>query len=372
MCGSESERGAGGRIDFKTTASSQSLTNISVDSGLASDKSRPPSSNAGSLSNLEEIGEEGRPASVSGCSADVMRFERRPSIRVGKTTEQVLLRSARQTVMAVGSDDNVAVVQETNLDDVELNELSRPFEDILASKDISTGNDDASSVSASLREDVKEIQERRASPLRFSSSHSRRRASPVRIPTVFARADKEANKYRELAQAALRASPKPNIKRPALPITSDNVALMTSRARLELRTPSHEVSSKESPEFNDPSAGSTPSRLLHKLKYSSVEISCTDDVTTAAASDHNCSENIENLLATPKIKQGLLLPPTGRAGKIGKLQTMASSNGDVMHRVSSSCKTPIKPLKRLQGFSPSAKACRSPLTPGRKNTNKTS
>ena len=54
----------------------------------------------------------------------------------------------------------------------------------------------------------RELADKRASPLRFTNSVTRNRGcSPVRIPTIFAKADSEAQKYKQLVTKSLLKSP---------------------------------------------------------------------------------------------------------------------------------------------------------------------
>jgi hypothetical protein len=151
-----------------------------------------------------------------------------------------------------------------------------------------------------------EIAERRASPLRFPNSVSRRRAgvSPVRIPTIFAKADKEASKYREMAKVAIRMSP--GVKKPFLPLSTNLVnapSVLEVKSRLDT-----------SNRHDSSTAGHTPSRLF------------TDNSLQEAA-ENDTSKTKFPEPSTPQIKAGLL--PSRILG--------------------STSKTPAKSLKRLQG-----------------------
>ena len=71
---------------------------------------------------------------------------------------------------------------------------------------------DAAVVSSSVKEINskldRELADKRASPLRFTNSVTRNRGcSPVRIPTIFAKADSEAQKYKQLVTKSLLKSP---------------------------------------------------------------------------------------------------------------------------------------------------------------------
>ena len=238
-------------------------------------------------------------------------------ISVSKNTRQMLYRAGVVPTSASNT-------EQWSHDQAEHASSSQQEHDNAPAGPVSATNDDDV-------EAVKEIAERRISPYRFHKSHMRRRRSPVQIPPIFAKADREARMH---VRTALGVSP--NVARPSLPISSDNVSKMQARARLDM--------ADESPEFNDPSAGNTPLRLPHKLKYNTVDIQADRDPAV---------ENIENQpLATPRIKPGLL--PSG------KMQLKRMQQHYDVTDTRSSCRTPVKPTKRLQGASPSGNLYRSP------------
>lgn len=172
----------------------------------------------------------------------------------------------------------------------------------------------------------KEIAERKASPLRFPMSVSRKRAgvSPVRIPSIFAKADKEyrnrtaicsspsSNRYQHRIETALKMSP--GIKKPFLPLSTKLVKAESVE----------EVKSRL-----DSNAGHTPSRLIRDSSLHSCEI---------ADSNSNSSNGGMEVQtpSTPKIKSNLLPARTGLSVK----ESLSST------------RSPLKPIKRLQGMTP--------------------
>ena len=124
----------------------------------------------------------------------------------------------------------------------------------------------------------KELAEKRASPLRFTNSVTRNRGvSPVRIPTIFAKADCEAQKYKQLVTKSLLKSPaKPaasngsnasaitsNRSKPILPISTNlvrNDSVETAKKRLNIGPTAEERLAARLEEGDGSSAGHTPVR----------------------------------------------------------------------------------------------------------------
>ena len=189
----------------------------------------------------------------------------------------------------------------------------------------------------------KELAEKKASPLRFPNAVSRRMGgSPIRIPTIFAKADAEAEKYRELAKSCVRPpSPKPG-RRPNLPISTNllrSQAVEDAKQKLIMSdTPVHSTtdSRSASPADTQNTEGGSPTKPTLK-----------DTTNTDSATD---------IVATPRIKP-LLLSKTLQsrtAGKVSALPTLSRQGPTGVRR----CRSPVKPVKRLKG-SP-----RSPRSPG--------
>ena len=187
-----------------------------------------------------------------------------------------------------------------------------------------------------LKESMEEINERHENPLRFTNSQSRRRGvSPIRIPTIFAKADQEAQKFRNLAKTAVCSSPK---RKPNLPIGTGLVnAVSVQNARTK-----HMSGSKQSPSEFDSSKQSTPpsdnicASAGHTPMYPlGVNISLKVKDT----------ENIENKVAvsTPKIKPMLMTSDVTKR----LLAVVPPSNNETPVR--RTARSPIKPVKRLQG-----------------------
>ena len=226
-------------------------------------------------------------------------LQRRPSIRshsgenklrISKNTHQLLARAGK---MAPENE----VVTEDRLESLSGETIAEKCED---------GDSETSMEvdSQSVEDAVEEICARKASPLRFPNSVSRRRGSPVRVPTVFAKGDREASRYKELAKNALRMSPRP--KKPFLPLSTNLVnAASVLQAKSQM----------------DTNAGHTPCRLLTDT---SLQV---QDSTPRSAKSH-----------TPIIKGGLFshrhLDQFRDRGAVGTQPTGVRS--------------PVKPIKRLQ------------------------
>ena len=160
-----------------------------------------------------------------------------------------------------------------------------------------------------------ELKARHESPLRFPQSNMRtqRGVSPLKIPSIFAKADEEAAKYREMGRKARRDSPQ---RKPILPIGTGLVnAGSVQNARIRLN-------GNEGPSAETSSAGHTPKNLGSK---SALTI----------------KENGEP--ATPKIKPMLLSTDVTKR----VLAVVPPNSTDTPIRKLS--RSPMKPVKRLQG-----------------------
>ena len=190
---------------------------------------------------------------------------------------------------------------------------------------------------------VKEIRERHESPLRFPQSQMRRQrgVSPIRIPTIFAKADQEQyQKYREMGRAAIRHSP----RKPSLPIGTDLVnAVSVQNARSRL---TNEDSVLEPPSSN---AGHTPKRLGPK---SALSVKDAENATQDVAP------------TTPKIKPVLM-----KADVTKRVLAIVPPNPSEQTPARKHARSPIKPVKRLQGSPKSPNPRRNSKSP-RKVLNK--
>jgi len=176
-----------------------------------------------------------------------------------------------------------------------------------------------------------ELMDKHKSPLRFSNSVSRRRGvSPVRIPSIFAKADAEAERYDGM-RIVRPPSPKPGAPisrgRPLLPISTSLVrshVVEDARQKLSL----------------------CPSSQLDKID---------DNTCSTKNKDHPITDNVNKPLAepsTPRIKPLLLTQKLG--SQLNKPRAMTGS--DTTRRT----RSPVKPVKRLQG---STRSPRSPVSP---------
>ena len=247
----------------------------------------------------------------------------------------------------------------------------------------------------------RELADKRASPLRFTNSVTRNRGcSPVRIPTIFAKADSEAKKYKQLVTKSLLKSPaKPptgsttgvgsHKAKPILPISTNLVrSNSVESAKLRLNAEQRLMASS-----GDTQAGHTPvkppnTHLGHlqainineslletieqcctptseKLKRatsldSSVSLALRDSTNTEAAVPH-----------TPQIKSTLFNGQDVTSRLLAK--GLCTPKGAI-ETPGRKYRSPVKPVKRLQGSprSPRASAkVKSPLkfnmSPGKKS-----
>ena len=203
----------------------------SVDSGLDCDMD-VDEENGGKTGHVEDAG------SVSAFSRNVARTQ---SFRASKEgAEPVLLRKCESmrgprrttlTAMPVSAEmhhmlSRVGVVAEQNKAKsrapfVAMQQQEEQTEPGEGNEDTKAENvvresvlnlQDAALVSSSVKEINskldRELADKRASPLRFTNSVTRNRGcSPVRIPTIFAKADSEAQKYKQLVTKSLLKSP---------------------------------------------------------------------------------------------------------------------------------------------------------------------
>ncbi len=251
----------------------------------------------------------------------------------------------------------------------------------------------------------RELAARRASPLRFPNSVSRRvGVSPVRIPTIFAKADKEAAKYREIAKVAMR-SPR-SVKLPISTSLVRSAAVENAKQRLgnspdvksdennthECCTPNHHLP-------KDESAGHTPMKLsavsknpaLQSIEINTSLLDTINEICTPKS--EKLAKQIEGLgvnsskrplkdctntdngdsdpHATPKIKPAMI---SGRMVGTNLLTknlcgiTVSSHLGTTPSR---KYRSPVKPVKRLQGSPHSPRSPMSPRNLGKKSPHKT-
>ena len=202
------------------------------------------------------------------------------------------------------------------------------------------------------------------SPLRFPNSplrRPRRGASPVRIPTIFAKADQEAARYRELAKSVLRSGASPRRSRhPSLPISTTLLrtnAVAAARCQLALAEGSTGV--KTTPRI-DTLAGHTPMRVGRNSADVMDEFTRVPLRESSSLNREECMSVASKMLntddltsTTPRIKPPLM------AGS-QKLFTPGVSMTTPHRR----CNSPGKPVKRLQGScspsSPRGRFGRSP------------
>ena len=190
-----------------------------------------------------------------------------------------------------------------------------------------------------MTEAVREVSERRASPFRFTNSAMRRRrgASPVRIPTIFAKADNEAAKYREIIQEV--SIPRGNSPNPAASIRRPVIPISTPIAR---GAESHLEGYVGTPERN-PKGGRPPLRAVRSGGLSLPGGTAVDaDGSPKLPLRDTSNIDTDITVATPKIKPNLLTDFSGR--RLGKIaSSKVNSPTRRGHRGS-----PIKPVKRLQ------------------------
>ena len=199
--------------------------------------------------------------------------------------------------------------------------------------------------------------DRYQSPLRFPNATSRKRgnASPVRIPTIFARADREAEHFRDLARSVVRTPLRSSIRRPNLPISTALVRsseVESACNRLGCTSASEALAKKSVEENNhtpegemgrDDTIGHTPFRVLEDNSLH----------TRSVHRDRNNGQ--ESVLSTPRIKPALLARDVTK--QVLSKNFAVAAPGDTPAR----CRSPVKPVKRLQGSPRSpAKSPRSP------------
>ena len=231
----------------------------------------------------------------------------------------------------------------------------RGDQDLLCVKDVSHLSQDERSANdivtkpASPSRHLTESGERYWSPLRFPSSplrRPRRGNSPVRIPTIFAKADLEASKFRDLAKSALRAGASPKHRRqPSLPISTALLrthAVESARYRLSVAETNNGVKLASRA---DTQAGHTPLRVSrsaadHASDEHSLRVplrmnnSMNMDECMSVASKLLTADELAS--ATPRIKPPLLAASN---------QRLLTSSLVTPRR----CRSPAKPVKRLQG-----------------------
>lgn len=199
-----------------------------------------------------------------------------------------------------------------------------------------------------------EVAERKASPFRFPNSAMRRRhgASPVRIPTIFAKAEKDAQKYRDVvrevttpvAPSTRGNSPNPCARTPNLPIST---ALLRSLEGY-VGTPERRG--------EGPKAGRTPLRALAGHSLRPLDIS--SELKDAADNAKFPLRDSSNIDIPSEIRVKPVLLATGlTTQRLAKVMSGAKVMGSkvVGHRSS-----PVKPVKRLQSPAKSPRYSRSP------------
>ena len=218
-----------------------------------------------------------------------------------------------------------------------------------------------------------DVVERHTSPLRFPNSTSRRGgASPIRIPTIFAKADEEAAMYREVARHVMRGSPKSGVRaRPILPISTKLVrssSVESARKRLSssnLQSPEQvipQTSDDRGLQHSNDTAGHTPVRPPVKPTLQSVEINdslletindvCTPKMDKPKGSrsplkDNTNAESSETL--PPRLKPPMLVKDVGSrflAKSLHNAMAGVQAKGETPVR---KYKGPVKSVKRLQG-----------------------
>lgn len=214
-----------------------------------------------------------------------------------------------------------------------------------------------------LQEDIKEVAARKASPLRFACSTSRRRpgASPVRIPSIFVKADAEIQKYRDKKASPHLLAMSTNKRTVHLPISTNlvrTVQLDGVRMKLALDENQGEHEVPQTPEcprkMTQETAGHTPqcTRLASSLQ--AVEIP-----------DDSPAEDIKNPLhQSNSINISHKPPPGSTASSATPIIKPMLGSSHLASRRPKSVKpgsranySPVKPVKRLQVSSP-----HSPLT----------
>ena len=403
----------------------------SVDSGLDCDMDVDEEV-AGKSGRIEDAG------SVSAFSRNVARTQSFRALKEG--AEPVLLRKCESmrgprrttlTAMPVSAEmhhmlSRVGVVAEQNKAKTRTPFVAMQQEEQTeqeeGNKDIKTDNvvresvanlQDAAVVSSSVKEINskldRELADKRASPLRFTNSVTRNRGcSPVRIPTIFAKADSEAQKYKQLVTKSLLKSPaKPpsgsslttstgsHKAKPILPISTNLVrsnSVEDAKKRLNVGLNAEHRLAPASV-GGDTQAGHTPvkppnAHLGHlqtinindslletieqcctptseKLKRNDIEFSrevaaLRDSTNTEAAVPH-----------TPQIKSNLFNGQDVTSRLLAK--GLCTPKG-AMETPGRKYRSPVKPVKRLQGSprSPRASAkANSPLkfnmSPGKKS-----
>ena len=251
----------------------------------------------------------------------------------------------------------------------------------------------------------RELADKRASPLRFTNSVTRNRGcSPVRIPTIFAKADSEAQKYKQMVTKSLLRSPaKPAATAAAGCGSAGGGATSSASQRGKpilpistnlLRTDSVESAKKRlnggpsAEERAGTGAGDTPVRppssSLHHTDLHSININeslletieqcCTPTSERLKRSELEFSREVAalrdstNMAAdssavphTPQIKSTLLNNQDFTSRLLAK--GLCTPKG-VAETPGRKYRSPVKPVKRLQGSprSPRASAkAKSPL-----------
>ena len=222
--------------------------------------------------------------------------------------------------------------------------------------------------------DKEEIEKRRESPHRFCNSPIRRVPnSPVRIPTIFARADQEAVHYREIARVALGGTTRTaSIRRPKLPISTNLVRCdSVQRCKKSLRMPEYDVHTPDGSAPPTGSAGHTPARTNQRHGMKVIEFN-SPGLTSQSMNDtmhrHTlCDSNVVNtsvldvIPSTPRIKPQLLASDKSNL-LLSKSATLAVTVDTGRYR------TPVKPVKRLQNSPHSPHSRRLSRSPRRLST----
>ena len=223
--------------------------------------------------------------------------------------------------------------------------------------------------------ETEEIKARHNEPHRFPNS-TLRRPSPVRIPTIFAKKDKDAQQLREMARSVIRSSPKSKAKA-TIPISTNLVQCSSvEHAVHKLSTSSNEsgilditdgsdmvlATPKPQKKFDTP--GHTPMRLPSS-KLKAVDLSASVGDATDALNSEQVSSMCNPVkldpsfgrtplrdtnnptpptplpLATPKIKAPII--PTDSISK--RLLQHTPARSSMVKK--SHCRSPVKPVKRL-------------------------
>lgn len=197
------------------------------------------------------------------------------------------------------------------------------------------------------QQDMEQLAEKKASPLRFSNSVSRRGNSPLRIPTIFAKADEEAAKYRDIANRSRgRTSPVPKLAshRPTLPISTNllrTASVESAKQKLTTEGQQEEEPSSSEPMFPPPEMSESLMETINDV--------CTPkcDKLKKPLKD---STNMEDAVSvTPRIKPCMLSASLTAKFLSKGLAGTPRATDNKMRRV----RSPVKPVKRLQG-SPSS------------------